>query len=162
MSKARLLMALAYALSLGQSWAQDQSPTRQQIYEALRAERILNPDRMLVHYSHTCNLDIEGKLYPVVDLQELVKGGVSPRGVNRIVVLSPTLAFVKEFDYTRQRPLFCQQNRLYVYGDLTLKNTLPEGNVLSFVDGAKTVKLSHVEATDYPIPITRLRKQPPQ
>ncbi len=93
----------------------------------------------------------------VADIQELVKGGPSPRGVNRIVILSPALKPVRTIEYTTERPLFCDGNRLFVYGDLAVGNIGPEGNVLSFSKAGAVVKVSHTEASQYPIPITRDR-----
>ena len=85
----------------------------------------------------------------------MVKSDTSPRGVNQIVVLDAKLKPVKEIEYTSHRPLFCVDNRLYVYGDLTIDGLLPEGNVLTFSKQGHVVKLSHIEAHDYPVPITR-------
>jgi hypothetical protein len=34
--------------------------------------------------------------------------------------------------------------------------------VLTFSDQGHVVKLSHIEASEYPVPVTRLRKSPPQ
>jgi hypothetical protein len=140
--------------------AQDSS--RAQLYAALLDAKVLNPDRQLVHLSHTCNLQIDGAEYPVVDLQENVKSETSPHGVNRIIVLDAHLKPVQTIEYTTHRPLFCVENRLYVYGDLAIDNVVPEGNVLTFSNQGRIVKLSHVEAHAYPIPITRDRKSPPQ
>ncbi len=129
--------------------------SRERLYCALEADRILDPERQLVHFSHTCTLQIDSSEYPVVDLRELIKGGPSPRGVNRIIILDSGLRLVQEISYTSQRPLFCVANNLYVYGDLELGNNLPEGNLLIFTNKGKEVTLSHVEANEYPIPITR-------
>lgn len=140
--------------------AQDWS--RAQIYSALQTTKVLDANRELVHFSHTCTLRIEGREYPVVDLRELVKGVSTPRGVNRIVIFDSSLHPVQEIDYTTQRPLFCLDNRLYVYGDLEIGNVQPEGDVLTFTNKARDIKLTHVDANNYPIPITRERKSPPQ
>jgi hypothetical protein len=136
--------------------------TRQQIYESLLAGKALNSDRMLVHMSETCALKVDGESYPVIDIQELVKGATTPRGVNHIVVLNPALRVVRTIEYTRERPLFCQDNRLYVWGDLMIENREPAGNVLTFSNHARNVSLSHVEANDVPVPPTKSRKGPPQ
>ncbi|HLK62940.1 MAG TPA: hypothetical protein VKU19_05850 [Bryobacteraceae bacterium] len=98
----------------------------------------------------------------MVDVQEMIKGASTPRGLNRIVVLDRELKPVREIEYTSQRPLFCVENRLYVFGDLEIDNVLPEGNVLTFSRRGRTVTLTHVEANDYPIPLTGARKSPPQ
>jgi hypothetical protein len=139
-----------------------QAASRTQIYSALIENRVLNPDRELVHFSYACALHVDKAEYPVVDLQELVKSSRSPRGINWIVVLNPQLKPVQKIEYTSQRPLFCVENRLYVFGDLEISNTLPEGNVLTFSEHGRVIKLDHIEASEYPIPITRDRKSPPQ
>jgi hypothetical protein len=139
-----------------------QVSSRAKLYAALLDAKVLNPDRELVHLSHTCNLHIDGGEYPVVDLQEIVKSETSPRGVNRIIVLDAQLKPVQKIEYTTHRPLFCVENQLYVYGDLAIDNVVPEGNVLTFSKQGHVIKLSHIEAHAYPIPITRDRKSPPQ
>lgn len=139
-----------------------QTASRSQLYSALLSGGVLNLDRQLVHLSNACVLRIDGGNYPVVDIQEIVKSDTSPRGINQIVVLDPHMKPVKEIEYTTQRPLFCDGNKLYVFGDLDIDNALPEGNVLTFSHDGKTVSLSHVEASQYPIPLTKDRTAPPQ
>jgi hypothetical protein len=151
------VLALACGLS-----AESPSASRDQLFMALRNSKVLDPDRRLVHLSQTCTLQIDGASYPVVDVEEIVKGASTPRGVNRIVILNADLKTVKAIDYTTQRPLFCLDNRLYVYGDVTIGNTLPEGNVLTFSNKGQRVALSHLDPNDYPVPPTRDRKGPPQ
>ena len=135
---------------------------RDQLYAALLEAKVLSPDRQLVHLSQTCTLDIDGGKYPVVDLQEIVKSDTSPRGVNRIILLDSQWKPVQKIEYTNHRPLFCLENRLYVYGDLAIDNLAPEGNVLTFSKQGRVIKLSHIEANAYPLPITHDRKSPPQ
>ena len=139
-----------------------QGASRAQLYSALLSGGLLNPDRQLVHFSNTCALHIGGSNYPVVDMQELVKSDTSPRGINQIVVFDPQLKPVQKIEYTTQRPLFCVDNQLYVFGELEKDDVLPEGNVLTFSERGKVFTLSHVEAKDYPVPVTKNRKSPPQ
>jgi hypothetical protein len=138
------------------------TPRRAELFRALLAARAVHPDRLLVHMSETCSLRIDHKSYPVVDLQELVKGATTPRGVNHIIILSPSLKLVQKIEYTTQRPLFCLENRLYVWGDIMIGNVMPEGSVLTFTQHGREVSLSQVEANDMPVPPTGQRKQPPQ
>jgi hypothetical protein len=153
----RWILLLVFCLSANaQLWS------RAQIYRALVEAQVLDPDRRLVHFSHTCSLRIEGAEFPVVDVQEIVKGAVTPRGVNRIVVFAPGGKAVQLIGYTTERPLFCDGNRLYVFGDLEVDGVGPEGNVLTFSARGKQVKLSHIEANDYPVPATRARRRVPQ
>lgn len=151
--------ALLVLLSLS---AAAQVVSRDRLYSALLENKVLDPDRKVVHLSYTCDLKIEGRRYLVVDLQETVPAARMAHGVNRIVLLDSALRRVKEIDYGSHRPLFCVDNRLYVYGDLAIDNLLPEGNVLTFSNQGHVIKLSHVEANEYPVPVTRLRKSPPQ
>lgn len=153
----RWILLLALCLS-----ANAQSGPRAQVYRALVEAKILDPDRRLVHFSHTCSLRIDGAEFPVVDLQEIVKGAATPRGVNRIVVFGPDRKAVQVIGYTTERPLFCVENRLYVYGDLEVGGVAPEGNVLTISDRGRQVKVSHIEANDYPVPATRVRRGVPQ
>ncbi len=147
-----------FVVALGMS---GQDISRARLFELLKADGTLDPHRRLVHLSQACSVRVEGKLYPVVDVQEIVKGAVTPRGVNRIVVLDGTKV-VQALEYSTQRPLFCEGARLFVYGDLKIGNVGPEGNVLTFGHGAKEVSLSHVEANDYPVAETGGRKVGPQ
>lgn len=124
---------------------------RARIVEALRQSGELDPHRGLAHVSHTCDLLIAGRRYPVVDLRELVRGASTPRGVNRVVVLSPDLVVVQRIAYTQQRPLFCQGSRLYLWGSLMLNELSPEGNVLDFSDGGRRVGVENVDVNDWPI-----------
>jgi len=152
----RILLLLLSLTAAGQAVSRDR------LYSALLENKVLDPDRKVVHLSHTCDLQINGRRYLVVDLQEVVPAARSPRGVNRIVVLDSTFKPLKDIEYGTHRPLFCVDNRLYVYGDLAIDNLAPVGNVLTFSDQGHVVKLSHVEANEYPVPVTRLRKSPPQ
>ena len=111
----------------------------------------LNPARGLAHVSHACDLLIDGERYPVADVRELVRGATTPRGVNRIVVLSPGLAPVQRVPYTSQRPLLCRGNRLYLFGAVRLDELPPEGNVLVFSDKARQVRVASVSVNDWPI-----------
>lgn len=139
-----------------------QQPSRQQLYQALTKAKALGPDRMLVHFSHTCDLRIANRLHPVVEIRELVKGASTPRGVNRIIILSPSLAILQAFDYTNERPLFCSGSKLYLYSDITIDGVQGEGNVIDVAPQLKDWKLSHVDPNDLPVPVTRLRKASPQ
>jgi hypothetical protein len=44
-----------------------------------------------------------------------------------------------------ERPLFCRGNELIVYGELTLGNVSPGGNVLVFGKRAASVSVRNVE-----------------
>ena len=124
------------------------------VFGALLKSGTLQKDRQLVHLSHVCNLEINGRQFPVVDVMELVPGATTPRGVNRIIVLTDKLVPVQTIDYTTQRPLFCQKQRLFVFGDLMIGGVLPEGNILSFSDDGRAVDVQQVDVNELPISTT--------
>ncbi|TGN99706.1 hypothetical protein PN36_34970 [Candidatus Thiomargarita nelsonii] len=121
------------------------------IHSKLLEHGVLNKYRQTVHVSHTCDLQIDGEVYPVVDIRELVKGAVVPRGVNHIVVLNSSLKPVQKIHYFTERPLYCIGNQLYLYGDLMIDGLEPEGNVLQFSEQGRRVILFSIEANDLPI-----------
>lgn len=129
------------------------------LFNALLKAGVLQKDRQLVHLSHVCNLQISGKLFPTIDIMELVKGATTPRGINRIVVLDMALVVVQTIDYTTERPLFCRGNQLFVFGDLMIDGVLPEGNVLTFTHDARHVEISQVDPNELPIPVTGTKPQ---
>lgn len=130
--------------------------SRQELLRRALAAQAFDPAREVVHASHVCSLRIDGRWFPVLDVQELVKGVVTPRGVNTIVVLDPELALAMRLPYTAERPLFCLDDRLYVWGDLQVEAAAAEGNELTFHDHGRRLTLRHVEANDLPaVPGTR-------
>jgi len=125
---------------------------RRVLLEALQAQQLFTAERLVVHVAHVCNLVIGKAVFPVVDLQELVKGVAVPRGVNAILVLNPNLRLLRRIEYATERPLFCRDNRLYVWGDLTIDGVIGEGNELTLGLNGEITKLSQIEANDVPAP----------
>jgi hypothetical protein len=155
MMRARIApLFLVAALSAA---AQGPSFPRPKLYEMLRAGGLLDGDRKLVHFHHTCNLRIGGKWHPVVDVREIIPAAGTARGDNRVIVFGPSGKVAAKFEYTLNRPLFCAGDKLIVYGDLTIDGMSGEGNVLWFQDGGSRIELSHVEPQNYPLPDTKNR-----
>lgn len=98
----------------------------------LVSSKIAVAGRSLVHVSHVCNLTINQEQYLVIDMRELIKGAVVPRGLNQIVVLNGAFQLVQQIEYVNARPLFCEGNKLYLYGSLIVDGQSNEGNVLMF------------------------------
>jgi hypothetical protein len=126
--------------------------SRQDVLQKAFTAHVFDPNRAITHASHVCSLRLAGQWYPVLDVQEIVKGAVVPRGANSIVVLDPSLAVAMRMPYATERPLFCDENRLYVWGDLQVEAASAEGNELTFTDRASHVLARHVEANDVPAP----------
>lgn len=135
---------------------------RQVVFNALLKSHVLNKDRQLVHFSHVCNLRIDGRHFPVIDLMELVPGANTPRGVNRIIILNDELAPIQTINYITERPLFCKDRQLFVFGEIMVKGVLPEGNVLAFFDGGRSIEVRQIDVNKLPIPInTNLKTSRP-
>jgi hypothetical protein len=151
MRRIAALSASLIAASAAMAGADSPLNDQRRLVAALRASGELHADRALAHASHTCDLIIDGQRYPVVDVRELVRGVATPRGVNRIVVLSPSLHAVRRIEYVQERPLLCQANRLYLFGAVSIDGRGPEGNVLVFADRGQRVGVETVEVNDWPI-----------
>ena len=112
------------------------------LYKLLVESEISEAARSLVHVSHTCSLTINHKQYPVIDMRELIKGAVVPRGVNQIIVLNPEYQLVQRIEYGQARPMFCENDKLYLYDSLIVDGQSKEGNVLRFEEsGFKVIVL---------------------
>jgi len=124
------------------------------IFNALNKQNLLHKDRQLVHLVHLCNLVIDDEYYPVIDVIEHVKGAQVPRGVAHIFVLDSSLKLTKKIYYDgTSSPLYCKDNRLFLFGFLAIDGLVPEGNVLSFSNAGKKVIVSEMETNDFPAQI---------
>ena len=129
--------------------------SRAELRAALLNSGVVSRDRQLIHLSKVGDLEIDGGTFPVVDIMELVPGTVTPRGFNRIIVLDSALKPVQQIEYTTERPLFCLENRLYLFGDLLIQNILPEGNVLTFTQQGRQVAVSRKDFNDLPLGVIK-------
>lgn len=117
----------------------------------VKTAQVLEPNRRVVHLAHVCSVMLNGAAYPVVDLQELVKGATTPRGVNAILVLGPDGKLRRRIEYTTERPLFCAGAKLHVWGDLVVEGIKSEGNALELSDDGRGLAVEHIEANDLPL-----------
>ncbi len=124
---------------------------RQRIYAELTNQKIIVGERKLVKLTHVCDLIINETHYPVINLMEHVLGAQVPRGVNRFLVLDASLQLVREISYDgSSEPLFCNENKLFLFGYLAIDGLGLEGNVISFSENAEEAVASIVEANDFP------------
>lgn len=124
---------------------------REIIFEALNKQGVIREHRTLVHLTHLCDLVIENKKYPVIDIAEYIKGAQVPRGDLNILVLNSDLNLVKKINYDRSiSPLYCVGNKVFLYGDIMVDGLLPEGNILTFSEQGKKVVVSYMNPNDFP------------
>ena len=123
----------------------DLASGRSALEALVRDAGVRDPNRRVVHLSHVCSLLVESTVYPVVDLQELVKGATTPRGVNSILIFDANGKLRRRLEYTNERPLFCAGPKLYVWGDLRVEGVLGEGNELELSEGGQRLSLRQVD-----------------
>lgn len=83
-------------------------------------------------------LTINEQAYAVVDIRELVKGATTARGINQIILLNSAYQLINRIEYGNARPLFCEDNKLYLHGNV-ISDGQEEGNVLVFTDSGFVV-----------------------
>ena len=106
-----------------------------------------------MHLSHSCNLVIDNQIYAVIDIRELVKGATTARGINQIILLNSEHQLVNRIEYGQARPLFCENNKLYLYDTLIVDGQAEEGNVLQFTDAGFAVTVT-TEDLNTKLPLT--------
>jgi len=130
---------------------------RQKIYKTLVEQGLLNKGRQLVRMVHVCNLVIDKKIYPVIEVKENVRGAQVPRGVPHVFILDSSLKYINKIYYDiGATPLYCKDNKLYWFGYLMIDDRLPEGNVVTFTQGGRKMTVSAMESNDFP------SQRPPQ
>lgn len=107
--------------------------------QLVKDAEIADNERSLVHVSHTCKLTIDGQTYAAVDMRELIKGATTARGVNQVLLLNAENQLISRVEYGNARPLFCEDNKLYLHGDVIPEGQAEEGNVLVFTDSGFSV-----------------------
>ncbi len=90
--------------------------SQESLIEALLRAKVIQPDLVLMHVSHTCDLLAQGVALRVVDVRQIGKTAGSPRGFNHIAVFDPAWRLVQDIPYVTQRPLFCKGNDLVLFG----------------------------------------------
>jgi hypothetical protein len=141
-----ILILLQSAAASGEGLLSD----RTTILRALSEFGVLSQNKWLVHFSHACTLNIRGKRFPVLDVQERLKDAPEGESVNRIIVMDERLRPVNSINYTSERPLYCIGNQLVVFGDLLVDGHGAAGNILTFFDFGRELKVSRLSKTDLP------------
>ena len=134
---------------------------QERAYRALKSQHLIDPDRQLLSLKFVCELHVKSRHWVLFDIFEGTHnpGETSPRGTSSIVVLDQNFRRVtvlgRPYDAV---PLFCRADTLYLNGYLDpFDHVQSPGNVVTFRPD-RSIAVSTIEPTDYPLPITRHRK----
>jgi hypothetical protein len=146
-------LVVAGATAVG---ASELSQQQEQLFRALKAQRLVSGETLLVRMSFICELTVGAKTWRVVDTVELTPGAGVPRANNQILLLDDRLKLVKAFDYATEQPHFCRGNRLFLRGKYGVGNEEPYGNTLEFSANGD-VSVSNTTNEALPVPPTSER-----
>jgi hypothetical protein len=130
----------------------DKKPlTRKQIREALTRSNLIGESKdgklgggKIVHFSHTCDLLVEGKLFRVIYTPVIVQLASFARRYNHTLIYDDSMRLVHDLTIN-DAPLFCDGNRLF-FNDYEMNFSYGEpirevkGNVLIFTNSAKDIE----------------------
>lgn len=143
MRRSSLLLAIVLF-----SWGCAQVPRdiRSALLTAARAGDPDFPDGKSVqstHFSHVCEIitDNSERIY-VADHRTVLSGMASPRGMNYILFFDGELRFLGKLRYSSSRPLWCNEGKLYLFGDLDGDPDL-SGNVVDLSGGYERLRIYH-------------------
>jgi hypothetical protein len=127
-----------------------QETAKSALLSHLAANHIFVAGRQVLRVTYLCSVRLGSQDFPVVDIIEQVPGVQVPRGVRRVVLLSPSFALVQNIPYDPPTiPLFCIANSLYFLGDVTIDNAGGPGNQVAFLFGGQAMQVTE---TTLPVP----------
>ena len=117
---------------------------RQQLLAAARRDDPDFPDEKnvkLVHFSDVGSLKTNDGPILVVDRRSVLTGMLAPRGLNFIIFFDDQMNYLGKLRYTKSRPLYCQNGKLYLYGELDGVPPAGDGNVIDVTLGYGALKI---------------------
>ncbi len=125
--------------------------SRREIREALIGSSLIGESKTgkvgggrIVHFSHTCDLLVGGKLYRVIYAPVVVQLDSFARRSNHTLIYDASMRLIHDLT-SDDAPLFCDGNRLFFSDyEMTVFYGEPakeaKGNVLIFTNGAKDIE----------------------
>ena len=102
-------------------------------------------DVVLTHFAYVGKLQTRTGVIYVVNLRSVLNNMPAPRGLNYIVFFNQRYhhryRWLGKLNYAASMPLWCEQGRLYLFGELDVPSNLGEGNVIDLTAGYKRMKI---------------------
>lgn len=134
---------LAIFLMAASPLTAQQETAKSVLLSRLAANHIFVSGRQVLRVTYLCSVKLGSEDFPIVDIIEQVPGAEVPRGVRRVVLLSPSFALVQNIPYDPPTiPLFCKANSLYFLGDVTIDNAGGPGNQVAFLFGGQAMQVT--------------------
>jgi len=117
---------------------------RQQLLAAARRGDPDFPDEKsvkLMHFSYVGSLKTKDGPVLVVDRRSVLTGMLAPRGLNYITFFDDQLKYLGKFRYTKSRPLYCDEGKLYLFGELDGLPPGGDGNVIDVSKGYDSLRI---------------------
>jgi hypothetical protein len=106
-------------------------------------------DAVLTHFSHIGQLvTSRGEIIYVADERAVTADTLSPHGLNFIVFFDEYFHLLGKINYVNSRPLWCDDGKLYLFGDLdgvSQTRNYSRGNVVDVSDGFENLKVYHAK-----------------
>jgi len=141
---------LAILLMAASPLTAQQDAAKSTLISRLAANHVFVAGRQVLRVTYLCGVKLGSEEFPIVDIIERVPGAQEPRGVRRVVLLSPSFALVQNIPYDLPAiPLFCKANSLYFLGDVSIDNAGGPGDQVAFLFGGQAMQVTE---TTLPIP----------
>ncbi|HEX9665032.1 MAG TPA: hypothetical protein VGA95_00545 [Thermodesulfobacteriota bacterium] len=100
-------------------------------------------DVLLTHFSYLGKLQTKKGVIYVADMRSVLNNMNAPRGVNYIMFFDNKYEFLGKQNYASSVPLWCEEGRLFLFGDLDGFSDRGDGNVIDLSDGYKNMRIYH-------------------
>ena len=121
---------------------------RRILYDTYQTTEMVNVDGVkITKFAHIGEITVNHQEYYVIDLRTVIKGMLSPRGNNFILIYDNKSKLIGKIHYISAMPLWCEGSRIYLWGAEIREGM--EGNVWEFKDGIEEGKRTLIEIPVY-------------
>ena len=115
------------------------------VYKEANSEEL--QDVKITSFAYIGEITVNHQEYYVVDLRTVIKGMLSPRGNNYILIYDNKSKLIGKVYYSLAIPLWCEGSRVYLWGAETREGMY--GNVWDLKDGIKAGERKLIEIPTY-------------